>query len=120
MTPTKEKALAALLSCSSKEKAAQKAGVTSRTLRNYLNDDDFRRAYQQAFGELVDDATRQAQKSLSPALGTLQEIAKNPEAPVSARIQAARALLEYGIKLIEINDLQARLSALEANMGEQK
>lgn len=68
----------------------------------------------------MNDATRQAQKNLSPALDTLQEIAGDREVPASARIQAARTLLEYGIKLTEINDLQSRLAALEQNMEDKK
>lgn len=55
-----------------------------------------------------------------PEQSELQAIAEDREVPASARIQAARTLLEYGIKLTEINDLQFRLEVLEQNMEDEK
>lgn len=113
MTPSKEKALAALLTCPTKREAAQRAGISDRTLRNYLADPSFQAAYQQAFNGIVEDATRQAQQSLAPALFTLREIMEDAEIPAAARVTAARTALEYAIKLTEANDFAARLERLE-------
>lgn len=113
MTPNKEKALAALLTCSSKEEAAKAAGITPRTLWSYLQDKDFQEAYKKAFGELVEGATRQAQQSLQPALSTLREIVEDGEQAPTVRIQAARTILEYGLKLTEINDILRIMEAAE-------
>ena len=113
MTPNKEKALVALLTYSTKEEAAAAAGIESRTLRRYLADPEFQERYKQAFGELVTDATRQAQQSLSPALSTLREIVEDGDQGATARIQAARTLLEYGLRLTEITDILRNLEAEE-------
>lgn len=113
MTPTKEKALAALLTCSTKKEAAAQAGISDRTLRAYFTDPAFQEAYQRAFGGVVEDATRQAQKTLAPALSTLQEIMEDADIPAAARVSAAKAALEYAIKLTETNDFAARLEAVE-------
>lgn len=113
LTPNKEKALVALLTQPTKAAAAAAAGIAERTLRSYLSDSEFQERYKQAFGELVTDATRQAQQSLSPALSTLREIVEDNEQGATVRIQAARSLLEYGLRLTEITDILRDLEAAE-------
>ncbi len=57
MTPKKQKALVALLTQPTKEKAAAAAaGITSKTLRGYLDDPEFQAEYKKAFAGLVEDA----------------------------------------------------------------
>lgn len=117
MTPAKEKVLAALLTCSTKKEAAAQAGISDRTLRSYFADPEFQAAYQRAFGDVVEDATRQAQRTLAPALSTLQEIMEDVDIPAAARVSAAKAALEYAIKLTETHDFAARLEAVEKMTG---
>ncbi len=111
-----QKALIALLTQPTKEKAAEAAGITSKTLRGYLLDEGFQAEYKRAFAGLVEDATRQAQQSLVPALSTLREIAADTEGNAQARISAARSLLEYSLKLTESNDILSRLNELESTI----
>lgn len=107
------RALDALLTHSSKAEAARAAQISTRTLSKYLADDEFQAAYKAAVSELVGDATRQAQQALSPALSALQSIVVDDSEPSSARISAARALLEYGLKFTEFNDVLTELRRLE-------
>lgn len=116
MTPKQNKVLAALLTAPSKAAAAQAAGISPRTLRDYLADPTFRQEYQRAFAGLVEDATRQAQKSLSPALSTLREIVEDKGEDAQARISAARAILSNGLKLTETTDILTRLDELEKSL----
>ncbi len=118
MTPKKQKALLALLTNPTKEKAAAAAGITSKTLRGYLADPEFRISYEKAFAGMVEDATRQAQQSISPALSTLREITENETENAQARISAARSILEYSLKLMEQTDIITRLENLEATNNE--
>lgn len=115
MTPRQQKALAALLTSPSKA-AAKAAGIAPRTLRDYLADPEFQAAYRDAFGNMVEDATRQAQQAISPALSTLREIVEDREEDAQARISAARAILSHGLKLIETTDILNRLRELETAM----
>lgn len=117
MTPKKQKALIALLTQPTKEKAASAAGITSKTLRSYLADPGFQAEYKRAFSGLVEDATRQAQQSIAPALSTLREIVEDADENAHARISAARSILEYCMKLTETTDILTRLDELEAAMG---
>ena len=116
MTPRQQKALAALLTSPSKAAAAKAAGIAPRTLRDYLADPEFQAAYRDAFGNMVEDATRQAQQAISPALSTLREIVEDREEDAQARISATRAILSHGIKLTETTDILNRLQELETAM----
>lgn len=113
MTPRKEKALQALLVCRTRAEAAKAAGIGESTLREYMKDAEFMERYKQVFGGMVADATRQAQQTLSPALSTLREIMEDREEQASARITAARSILEYAMKLCEQTDILDQLRELE-------
>ena len=113
MTPKKELALAALLTNPTRKAAAQAAGVSVRTMQDYFKDTEFLERYRAAFGELVQDATRQAQQALALAISTLTEIMGNTDEQATARIQAARSTLEYALKLTEQTDILEQLQELE-------
>lgn len=109
LSENKQKAIAALLTCKTKEQAAEKAGISPRTLRTYFEDPAFLQAYRNAFGSLIDQATRHAQQTISPALDTLSEIMQDADISPAARVSAARAVLEYGLRLTEANDIIAQI-----------
>lgn len=111
-------ALAAMLSTATHEEAARKLGITSRTLRNYLKDPEFSARYEEANKSLVHNATSQIQRCLAPAIAALREIAEDESAGLNARVNAAKGLLEYGIRLSEIGDIYKRLEKLEETMEE--
>lgn len=117
MTPKQNKVLAALLTAPSKAAAAQAAGISPRTLRDYLADPTFRQEYQKAFAGLVEDATRQAQQAIAPALSTLREVVEDADENAQARISAARSILEYSMRLTETTDVLTRLDELERTIG---
>ena len=109
----KEKALAALLSCDTQAEAAKKAGMTDRTIRNYLANPDFAAELMRRKRQLVADATRQMQANYQAAINALREVLDDQEAPPAARISAARAVLEFGIRFTELSDVLPRLEAVE-------
>lgn len=109
----KQLALAALLSSPTKEAAARKAGINGKTLRRYLQDEEFSTAYKQAAAEMVEDATRQLQQSLSSAVTRLRMIVSSNQEATANQITAARTLLEYSLKFCEFNDILKQLNELE-------
>lgn len=111
LSPNEYKALQALLTHPSKTEAAEAAGVSLRTLQRYLADEQFQAAYREAFQELVTDATRQVQQSLSPAIRALRSIVEDDGENASARISAARALLEYGLRMTELSDILGEMQS---------
>ena len=113
MTESKRKAIAALLTSRTRKEAAAKAGITDRTLLGYFSDPEFVNAYKEAFETVIEDATRQAQQSIAPALAVLREIMEDQEEQAPARISAARATLEYSLKMTETLDILGQLKELE-------
>lgn len=113
MTPNKEKLLAALLTSRSKKEAAAAAGIAERTMRTYFEDPEFCRRYREAFAGVIEDATRQAQALLMPALSTLQTVMEDEEIPAQARITAAKSIIDYSLKLTEQADILEQLRELE-------
>lgn len=113
LTGKKQKALEALLVCKTRQEAAAMAGINRKTLWAYMRDDEFMTAYNERFTELLQEATQQARQYLSPALDVLNEIMADKEAAQTARISAARSILEYGLRLGDQADLAARIADLE-------
>jgi hypothetical protein len=116
VTPKKHKALLALLTNPTKERAAEAAGITSKTLRGYLADPEFQAEYKKAFADLVEDATRKVQQTLEPAVAVLREIMEDRSENGQVRVSAARSVLEYGLKMTEQTDILTRIQELEAAM----
>ena len=113
LTQKQQKALSALLTNPTKEAAAKAAGIESKTLRRYLTDPEFQAEYQKAVSGMIEDAATQARQSLNPALSCLREIVEDGGETATARISAARSLLEYGFRLTEIADIMKQLEELE-------
>lgn len=117
LTPKQAKALAALLTQPTKEKAAAAAGIGLTTLKRYLADPEFQAEYQKAVSEMIEDAAALAKQSLNPALSCLREIVEDGDETATARIQAARSILEYGLRLTEIVNVLRKLEDLEHEIG---
>lgn len=101
MTPTKEKALIALLDARSKKEAAQKAGISARTLNSYLKDPEFIAACEAASGIALNSASRQAQQTMTNAIEILQTMATDKNESGTTRTAAASALLDFALRLSE-------------------
>ena len=113
MTPNEDRALSALLTSKTKLEAAEKAGITDRTMRRYFENPEFCQRYREAFAGVIEDATRQAQALLMPALSTLQTVMEDEEIPAQARITAAKSIIDYSLKLTEQADILEQLRELE-------
>jgi len=120
LSRNQEKAIAALLSNTSIPGAAKEVGIGERTLWRWLQIESFQRAYRDARGQVVRQAVAQVQNTMSEAVSTLREIMTNSEAPASARVTAARAIIDMGIKAVEIEDLEARVADIEKLIKEKK
>lgn len=106
------KALQALLTYPTIKEAAKAAGVHERTVREYLKQEEFKATYASECRQLLDGATRQAQRALSPAINALREIALNDGESAQARVSAARSLLEYGLRMTEITDILSMVEGI--------
>jgi hypothetical protein len=116
----REKALAALLSSDTQAEAAVKCGLSDRSIRGYLADPAFNAEYQRRKNALVSDATRQIQASYQSAIRALRAIVDSDKSTAGEKTSAARALLEYGLKFTELNEILPRLEKLEREADKRK
>ena len=112
----KEQAIAALLSQPSIGGAAKKVGIGEKTLFRWLQLDEFQLAYKNARRQVIDQTIAQIQSVLSEAVQTLLNGMSDVTAPASAKVSAARALLDIGFKVVEIEDPESRIEVLEKNL----
>jgi hypothetical protein len=114
LTPIQERALVALLSHANTRTAAKAVGVDEATLWRWLQDKDFHAAYMNWRRESVRQSIARLQQASGEAVNTLRTITKDKKAPASARVTAAKAIIEYSMKAVELEDLAERVAQLEA------
>jgi hypothetical protein len=105
------KAIAALVRGLSTSGAAAEVGVSAMTVVRWRRDPDFQAAYNDAIRRVFGDGLDRLQTAARRAVRTLQEGLKAPKA--GDRIKAADRLLAHGLKAAELQDLAARVEALE-------
>jgi hypothetical protein len=116
LTAKQESALLALLACGEIKQAAKTSKVGEVTLHRWLQLPEFQSQYRAARRQLVEAALSRIQSDGTKAAKVLLEIAENKKAPASARVSAAKTILEQGIKGVEQLDTLERIEALEQLM----
>src|SRR3984957_9820927 len=115
-----EDAIAALLTQRNVEEAARTAGIGVRTLLRWLKLPEFQEAYRKARRDAFGQAIARLQQGTSAAATTLLKVMIDPSAPASVRVRAADSVLNHAAKAIEIEDIEARVTALEAAAAESR
>lgn len=108
-----ERALLALLSCGEIKQAAKDSRVGETTLWRWLQEPEFQSRYRSARRQMVEAALSRLQSDGTRAAKVLREIAEDKKAPASARVSAAKIILEQSIKGVERLDTLERIEALE-------
>ena len=116
----KEQAVAALLSHRNIEEAAKAVGIGANTLLRWLKVPEFQTAYREARRAAFGQAVARLQQGTSAAATTLLKTMIDPGTPASVRVRAAEAIFNHAAKAIEIEDIEARVVALEAAAEEAK
>ena len=108
-----EAAVAALLTHRNVDEAAQAAGVGATTLWRWLKLPEFQAEYRKARRDAFSQAVARLQQGTSAAATTLLKTIIEPGTPPSVRVRAAEAIFNHAAKAIEIEDVEARVAALE-------
>src|SRR5262245_53133480 len=98
------------------EAAARQCQVSERTVYRRLEDSAFRQRVQEARAEMVKRSAGMLTAAAGESVRTLLSLQKE-SVPPAVRLGAARAVLELGIKVRELVDLESRIAALEAQAG---
>lgn len=119
LTTRQETAVRALLTEPSIRDTAKSTGIGERTLYTWLKEAGFAHAYREARREAVSRAIGAVQHAAGDAVKTLTDVMTDATAPAPARVTAARSVLEWAVKAVAIDDLAARLEALEKHLASQ-
>jgi hypothetical protein len=120
LTRKQEDAVVALLSTRSVEEAARTCDTPVRTLYRWLSEPKFDHAYRAARRKAFGQATARLQNGASAAATTLLKVMVDGETPASTKVRAAECVLVHAAKAIEIEDIEARVAALEHTANQSK
>ena len=111
--------IAALLTSPSVRAAAQSCGVGETTFYAWLR----LPAFQEALGKAGGDALRQAMGRLQAragmAIDTLEAVCSSPDEGGSAKVAAARAILDFGFRALQVNEIEGLVAELRAEQEER-
>lgn len=121
LRPKQRRALGGLLSGLRFDDAARAAGVSSRTLRRWRGEAAFAAVLEAEQGRVFAEAQAMLRGASVDAAGYLRDVVSgDAEANGTARISAAKAILEHAARGVEREDLLHRLENLEAGVADRR
>lgn len=117
LTAKQVKAVEALLTQPTIQKAAETSGVSYTQLRRWLADAGFSEAYRRARSVLFESTLAGLQSVVSDAVKTLHSIMNDESNAASVRVSAASRLLDAGFRSREQIENESRLAELEARFA---
>ena len=117
-----EEAVLALLTQRNLEEAAKSVGIDVKTLTRWMKDPEFDASYRQAKREAFGQAVARLHQMSGAAVSTLGKVMIDPSTPASTKVRAADSIFNHTVKVIELEDLEARIAKLElaADAAENK
>jgi hypothetical protein len=116
----KEEAIAALLTQRNVEEAAKSIGISTHTLVRWLKVPEFQAEYREARRAAFGQSIARLQQASSAAVSVLLKIMVDPNSPASTRVRAADSVLDHAKHAIEIEDIDVRVSVLEAATAQEQ
>ena len=117
LTPKQEKAISALLSQPTIEAAAASLRINPATVHRWLQEPAFADAYRSARRDAVGQAVTRLQQVSGGAVAVLVQVMADKSTPAGTRVNAAKTVLEFSFRAVELEDLAERIAALEQQMG---
>ncbi len=117
LTAKQVKALEALLDGQNVQTAAALAGVNRKTVARWLQDATFWTTYQVNSRASLELAARRLTGKLDAAVELLGAVMDDATAPAGVRLRAAQLALDGSLRLLEVADIQERITALEERLN---
>jgi hypothetical protein len=103
------------------DEAAEELNITPLTLRRWLHEDaELQQLYREARREVMAHALARMQRITANAVTRLESILDDTDVPAAAAVSAAKAVIEIALKAVTLEDLEQRLSHVEAQIKQQK
>ena len=109
-----EEAVIAMLTQRNIEEAARAVGISPATLMRWQKLPEFQTAYREARRAAFGQAVARLQQGTSAAATTLLKLLIDQNTPASVKARVADSIFNHAAKAIEIEDIEARVAALEA------
>jgi hypothetical protein len=106
--------LAALLTQPTIALAAKAASISEATAARWLREPEFAHRYRKAKERMVGEAISFLQQSMVAAVAVLRQTMTADNTKPAQKVMAARTILELGLRTYELQELEARITALEA------
>lgn len=115
LTPKQTRAIDALITQPTIDQAAERVGVTRKTIYRWLQIPDFKAELSAAEGAAIDKAGRRLIAMADKAISALDDVLDNPsqEGAGNKRLAAA-AIIDIFMRLRELRNIETRLAELEA------
>lgn len=113
LTPKQLRGVAALIQAHDKTRAAEMAGVHIKTIERWMGMPEFRAKLREHENQALDVATRRLIKLQGTAIDALQKMLENSKTTDANRIKVAIAVMDYGMRLLDLRDIERRIEALE-------
>lgn len=107
-----------LITTPSLEEGCRKARVSKTTVYVWLKEPGFQTELKRLRQALVDEAFDRLKAGLIQAVDKLLELL-HAEGQVGIQLRAAQALLDHGVKAVELQDLAQRVEELERAVSNQ-
>jgi hypothetical protein len=108
-----EEAVAAMLTQRTVEEAARSVGISTATLMRWQKEPEFDAQYRQAKRAAFGQTIARLQQGSPAAATTLMKLMLDAATPPSTRARCSEAIINFATKAIELEDVEARVSALE-------
>lgn len=99
------------------EAAARQCGISERTVYHRLEDPEFKKRLDKVRADMVERSSGMLTAAAGEAVRTLLALQKETT-PAAVRLGAARAILEVGIKVRQLVELETRMAELEAMVAD--
>lgn len=117
LSPQQARFLVALFTSRTITDACAMSGISRRTVDGWRKTDVFQAAIVAREDEMLGDVTRSTMGVLPAAQAVLIKTMADETVSAGVRVRAATALIDFGLRLIEVRNFAKRLEALEAANG---
>ncbi len=115
---SREAAIAALVGRPNIKAAAAEVGIAEKTLHKWMKEPEFAIQLAEAQRAVTKRVMRSVISRAESAVDVLDEIMTDVLTAPPARVSAARTILEFTMRAVELEDVLARIEALESAVGE--
>ena len=110
----------ALTSAGTLDEAAAAVGISSATARRWYRLDIVKAELKRLQDEITGHSLTQLKLGISEAVKVLRNVMTDSETPPSARVSAAKTMLDGAFRAVEADDILSRIEALERRAEDEK